>query len=1007
MDPRAASSGPSSRRRDRTDRRQYQSCDRCRKGRRGCDAVSLGIDPFGRSDPTTSSQIRRRGCSGCQKFNKECTFEWLRSIPRQVLPRRLKTKPKPSEQRFRDQPGFDAVLPSAGLSPTHNAQQPEKTDTGTNFHDELNLNIGLDGLLLPENGLPLAVDYRLGSISRPNLSGQTAAESFSGAACDFVSSNLFDQSGFSEDQFHGTESTGEGDDPIVWVQNNEYTGQIYRDSSHDQIFETLWVGEAHPSSQSDPGMPIPTIDRIQTTSLEDQNDLLGLEYHHNKLQDPFLGWFPTTTSPSSCTVDGELLTNCVATQHYPTISMQEHRLADKSNKITISNDLMKIYFDTLENALECWIDVETCPYRIETDVGLRSHIVNEQTRLSSFSTTLYNRVHRLDAVFSRQRPRPLSRAEDSGSSEALKLAIMAFACQWSHSSRSSPTNLYEKTLALTDEDHAVEPRPTSDFEASDTQEFERLLRLSVWHESQRCLSRWRYCGSFRVILASIVLFCSQQPLDEDEPNEFRENHLNPFASQDLGAGKSGHSSLGCLDDQLNSSALSSNTTAQVFANKSIPDLTLFSSSFNGHEGLQHLEIGLRQLLNWRKSIISSHLHKQNGAFHTETTEAPCDGNALPGSQNLSDFNRLFWLGVMCDTTSSVLNQRSLIIPDTETFTSSGGVTRLDMDSITTTTFGASRWRPDVDHHHPPKRMTQSVDIWGSYLLDADRIWRRSLVATENLSTSQFKSKMIKQGVPLKMLFWRKVGRLQNMISSHKQQPMSSPTPTEVENAIKEALAVHQYWTVNYGEFFTACTREHLNLSIQSRSWYLVLVLGWNMACLILARYIDFVDRNAMSERLGQSLRGSSALTSELKKASAYAIAEAAGVSSCLPATSSSLSAEEDASLAAGTSTTKSSHPVLLGQSAILSDPHTEKVVKALEIASEILLDWLRQWRSPEVGDYVPHLSWLYTNTSSDEISRHCVSCINALNLLKSKSDVARLTAEHLIVRYSLLNIATR
>jgi hypothetical protein len=309
-------------------------------------------------------------------------------------------------------------------------------------------------------------------------------------------------------------------------------------------------------------------------------------------------------------------------------------------------------------------------------------------------------------------------------------------------------------------------------------------------------------------------------------------------------------------------------------------------------------------------------------------------------------------------------------------------------------------------HHPPERMTQSVDIWGSYLLDADRIWRRNLVAAENLPTSQLKSKMIQRGVPLKLLFWRKVGKLKNMIYSHEQQPTSSPTPTEIENVIREVLAVHQYWTMNYGEFFTACTKEHSNLSFQSQSWYLVLVLGWNMTCLILALYIDFVDRNAMSERLGQSLRDSSALTSELKKASIYAIAEATRVSSCLPTTSSSLLAE-DASLGAGTSTNKSSLPALLSQSAIFSDPHTEKVVKALEIVSEILLDWLRQWRSPAAGDCVLHLKWLHTKTSSDEISRHCVSCINALDLLKSKSDAARLTAEHLMVRFSLLNVATR
>ena len=687
--------------------------------------------------------------------------------------------------------------------------------------------------------------------------------------------------------------------------------------------------------------------------------------------------------------------------------MQEHRLADRSNKITISNDLMKIYCDSMGNALECWMNRETCPYRIEKDVEPRSHAVNEQTRSPPVSKTLYYRVYRLDAAFSRQKPRPLTRAEESGSSKAMKLAITAFACQWSHSSQSSSTNLHETTWALTDEYHAVESQPTSAFEASSAQEFERLLRLSVWHESQRCIGRWRYCGSFRVILASIVLFCSQQPLDEDEFNDFCESHPEPFTSQDLVAGKSVHSSWSCFVDQLGSSAPSSNPAAQILTNKSIPDLTLFSSSFYGPEGLEQLEIGLHHLLTWRRSIISSHLHKQKGTLDTAATEAPCNGDALPGSHYLSDFNLLSWLGVMCDTKSSVLNQRCLIVPDTETFTSSGGVTRLDLESVTTATFGASYWRSDVDHYHPPEIMTQSVDIWDSYLMDADRIWRKSLIAVENQSTSQLKSRMIQRGVPLKLLFWRKVGKLQNMISSPEQQQTSSPTPTEVENAIKEALAVHQYWTVNYGEFFRACTREHSNLTFQSQSWYLVLVLGWNMGCLILARSIDFVDRNAMSERLGQSLRGSSALTIELKKASVYAIAEAARVSSCLPTTSSSFSAEKNASLGAGTSTTESPHPALLGQSAIHSDPHTEKVVKALESASKILLDWLRQWRSPAAGDCVLHLSWLYANTSSDEISRHCVSCINALDLLKSKSDAARLTTEHLIVRYRLLNVATR
>ena len=279
MDQRAASSDASSRRRGRTNRRQYQSCDRCRKGRRGCDAVSLGIGPFSPSDLTTSSQIKHRGCSGCKKFNKECTFEWLRSIPLQDLPRRLQTKPKPSEQRFRDQPGFDATFPSANLPPTYNAQQPEKADTGTNSHDELDLNIDLDCPSLPEDGFPLTADYWLGSILRPTLPGHIAVECFSGAACDPGLPELFDQSSFSRDQLHGVKSTGESGDLAVWVQNNNRTGQTYKDSGHDQFLETLWVDETYPLRQSDPGMQIITIDEIQETSLEDQNDLLELEHY--------------------------------------------------------------------------------------------------------------------------------------------------------------------------------------------------------------------------------------------------------------------------------------------------------------------------------------------------------------------------------------------------------------------------------------------------------------------------------------------------------------------------------------------------------------------------------------------------------------------------------------------------------------------------------------------------------------------------------------------------------
>jgi len=137
------------------------------------------------------------------------------------------------------------------------------------------------------------------------------------------------------------------------------------------------------------------------------------------------------------------------------------------------------------------------------------------------------------------------------------------------------------------------------------------------------------------------------------------------------------------------------------------------------------------------------------------------------------------------------------------------------------------------------------------------------------------------------------------------------------------------------------------------------------------------------------------------RAGAYAIAEAARVSYSLPTTATLSSSADEAALppagaSANTNSKSPVHPVLLSQIPLLWDPHTEMVVKALELASEILLGWLQQWRYPRTttGAWVWQLSWLYTSTSSDEISRHCVSCINALDLLKAKSDAARLTTQH-------------
>lgn len=75
-------------------RTQFHSCDRCRQGRRACDAAKRGINPFPME--ATNQQQRSSGqqlaCSHCERANKACTFTWLRQRTRGQLPESIKRK---------------------------------------------------------------------------------------------------------------------------------------------------------------------------------------------------------------------------------------------------------------------------------------------------------------------------------------------------------------------------------------------------------------------------------------------------------------------------------------------------------------------------------------------------------------------------------------------------------------------------------------------------------------------------------------------------------------------------------------------------------------------------------------------------------------------------------------------------------------------------------------------------------------------------------------------------
>lgn len=66
-------------------RKLYRSCDYCRKRRRACDATKLGIGPFEQS--TSDSADPPAACTNCQKSHRVCTFEWLRRLRPENVPK--------------------------------------------------------------------------------------------------------------------------------------------------------------------------------------------------------------------------------------------------------------------------------------------------------------------------------------------------------------------------------------------------------------------------------------------------------------------------------------------------------------------------------------------------------------------------------------------------------------------------------------------------------------------------------------------------------------------------------------------------------------------------------------------------------------------------------------------------------------------------------------------------------------------------------------------------------
>lgn len=176
------------------------------------------------------------------------------------------------------------------------------------------------------------------------------------------------------------------------------------------------------------------------------------------------------------------------------------------NNVFLTEGLLKIYHDSIENALSCWLTEQTCPYSSASD---DSSIINHTWGWNR----IYHRVFRLDRMASPVRGKSFSIAEDKAASKAINLAILSFATQWAQSSKRSKATYSQPGSDTT----SVWNWSGTEF-ASERENFDRRLQISAWHEARMALQDAAEIESFRVVFAQIVFSLTQKPIDQEEKN---------------------------------------------------------------------------------------------------------------------------------------------------------------------------------------------------------------------------------------------------------------------------------------------------------------------------------------------------------------------------------------------------------------------------------------------------------------------------------------------------------
>ncbi|KAL4799726.1 hypothetical protein BDV19DRAFT_400236 [Aspergillus venezuelensis] len=489
------------------------------------------------------------------------------------------------------------------------------------------------------------------------------------------------------------------------------------------------------------------------------------------------------------------------------------KTAQQFARSTMSRNLIRIYHDSMENALSCWLTEHNCPYSDDINYFLPPRQIKEWG--PSWSNRMCVRVCKLDRVSTSLRGRALSVEEDKTAAKALHLAIVAFASQWTQHAQSG-------TALSVPQDITVD---------------ERSIRKNTWNEARHALQHCTGIPSFRVIFANIIFSLTQAPLDG-----------GPNASLALGQ-------------------LLDNDGAPVFLETANRQLYTFRHKFARLQREAPPSVGEMP----RRGSTASTLTEIFDVPPTPSESVTAQVNPVLADQDhRSTLSLLFWLGIMFDTLSSAMYQRPLVVSDEDSQITSAPSPSLDPEL--SFDFGAPI---NLDcWEFPPHDRINSLDqndVWGDLFLRTSHSRELHYSSTQTHHpqhrwpcTYEQAASTLSKATPVKVLLYRRVTQLQTLI-------YRGACPARLENAIQRALAVYNHWTTTYQPFMLDCVTNHDKLPSRIQSWYVILDGHWHLAAMLLADILESIDRSNLGTEIGRRERISSDLISTLRIENALAV----------------------------------------------------------------------------------------------------------------------------------------